>query len=187
MVEPGGFRIVVVRMPAAGGGTIRIESEPDGAEVYHGVEWAGSTPLEIPRPDTVVQYALRSDGYLESRFVAGPDTPGMVTRTLVGDAYDWEADFTRNRNRFYRSLGFFLGSLAGPVILNGLYQDLSGLFPTGSVRDDLTEEEKFAYADHANTIYHGYYSSLALSGAFFGNMIWSLTQYIRVGQGYHER
>jgi len=76
MVEPGGFRIVVVRMPAAGGGTIRIESEPDGAEVYHGVEWAGSTPLEIPRPDTVVQYALRSDGYLESRFVAGPDTPG---------------------------------------------------------------------------------------------------------------
>ena len=187
MVETGESKEVEIALPETASGSIRVTSNPSGANVYRGVEWIGTTPLSVERPDRMVQYALRRSGYWQSQFVAGPSVDTEIEKALVPEGYDWEGRFTESRNRFYRSFGFFLGSVAIPVALNGLYQDVA-IFLTGSSVTDLSTGDQYrSYVDMANAIYYGYYTSLAVSGVFFTNMVRRLTQYIRLGQEFHER
>ncbi len=181
---------VTLVLPAAVVGELRIESDPAGADVYRGVEWVGTAPVVVPAPDAPVQFALRAPGYLEGRAMAGErrtlDTT-TIEKALIEESYDWEADFDASRRRFYNSFALFLGSVAVPIVLNGVYQDYFGLFPGGTIRQDINIDDASLYTRRATTVFYAYYGSLGVSTLFLGNLVWRLADYIRVGQGYHTR
>ncbi|TVR69152.1 MAG: hypothetical protein EA427_08990 [Spirochaetaceae bacterium] len=187
LLTAGEQRRLLVELPPHRGGMIRLESDPPGAKVYQGALWSGETPLDVPRPTESREYTLSMKGYYDSRVQLGPDSPSRVSRNLVHTDTDWYGEVTDTRNRFYRSFGAFALSLSAPILLNGMYQNLGGLFPGGEARSDLTAEEQEKYLGRANTILVGYYVSFGLSTALFGNMVWRLTQYIRTAQEYHYR
>ncbi len=73
--------------------TIRIVSEPAGAEVWRGDEYIGKTPVDIPKPDTGsrLQLELRRDGF---------DTRAFAVSSLTQAR---ELNFTLKAERSSRS------------------------------------------------------------------------------------
>lgn len=166
---------------------ITVLSRPAGAAVYEGAIWRGFTPMALPRPTDQVEYRIVREGYYESRLSLTADTPPVVERTLIGTDYDWEAQVDSDRRRFYRSFGAFAVSLAGPILLNGVYENLGGLYPGGVARSDLSADEQARLQTRADSVFYAYYGSLALSSGLFGHMIWRLVQYVRTAGEYHRR
>jgi hypothetical protein len=166
---------------------ITITSNPRGASVYRGVVWQGFTPVQVPRPPQPTPYTLSRDEYYDSRVEIGPDSPDIVERVLISREYDWETETKISRDRFYRSFGWFALSVGVPIILYGTYQDYAGLYPGGVARGDISAAEQQRLQREVNTVFYGYYGSIALSGGLFANMIWRLVQYVQTAQGYHTR
>lgn len=183
----GEMNEIFLTLPESTAAPVVIDSEPSGAAVYQGALWVGRTPLKVPRPTEPRQYTISMEEHYDSRFQLDPDSPSRITRTLVATETDWYGQVEDTRDRFYRSFGAFAVSLAVPILLNGMYQNLGGLFPGGPARADLTLDEQERNLNRANNILVGYYASFGLSTALFGNMMWRLVQYIRTAQEYHYR
>ncbi len=166
---------------------VTIRSVPPGASVYRGVLWQGYTPLTVPRPPESLSYTVSLDEYYSSRFEVGPETPDEIETVLVPIEYDREEATKLSRDRFYRSFGAFALSVGVPIILYGTYQDYGGLYPGGVARSDLSVEEQERMQGEADTLFYGYYGSLALSAGLFTHMIWRLVDYIQTAQEYHEQ
>ncbi len=143
--------------------------------------------MRIPRPDELTSYSIVKENYYDSRLELSSTSPQNVETVLVSRGYDWEEETRLSRERFYRSFGLFSLSVGVPIILYGAYQDYTGLFPSGSVRPDLSDEERQRVVREGSALFYGYYGGIALSAGFFGNMIWRLVDYIRTAQGYHTR
>ncbi|WP_040587969.1 hypothetical protein [Alkalispirochaeta alkalica] len=187
ILQGGEDRVLVVDLPPVEPRIFRIETDPPGARVYEGALWRGVTPLEIPLPGEAREYVLRRDGYYDSRLQVSPRGDLLYRRELTPVDRDWAGAVKASRDSFYRSFGAFALSLSVPVILNGLYDDLGGLFPGGQARADLSRSEQSKYQDRSDAILAGYYVSVGLSVTLFGNMLWRLSRYIRVSQEYHDR
>lgn len=178
----------VIAITAAPPEMVLLTTVPSGARVYRGAQWVGFSPVMVPRPREVTSYTLSADGYLDSRVIVGPETPGRVARTLVGSDYDWSAAVEDSRDRFYRSFGLFALSVGVPILINGTYQTYTGLVDSGgALSDDLTSAEQRRIIQQTNALYYGYYAGVGLSVGLFGNMIWRLVNYVRTAQGYHIR
>lgn len=186
-LRPGENREVSLILPRAGEDLILLTTEPSGVEVYRGARFVGQTPLFVPRPIYEQVYTFSARGFFDSRAIVGPDSVSPVRRWLISDGLDHEALVQTERRRFYRSFALFALSVAVPVTLYGMYQNIGGLFPNGQLRTDIASDEATRLFNQANAIYYGYYGSIALSGTLFANMIVRIVRYIRAGQGYHVR
>lgn len=186
-LEEGERYTLTLTLPASGREPVTVVSRPAGASVYEGAIWRGFTPLALPRPTGQVEYRIVQEGYYESRLSLTGAAPPVVEQRLVGTDYDWEAQVEEDRRRFYRSFGAFAVSLAGPILLNGVYQNLGGLYPGGVARSDLSADEQARLQTQADTLFYAYYGSLALSSGLFGHMIWRLVQYVQTAGEYHRR
>ena len=167
--------------------TVEVRSVPAGARVYAGAVWQGFTPLEMPVPRRTMELTLALEDYYQSRVTLNPDSSEVIERILVPLAADWEGQVVDARERMYRSIGFFIVSLAVPIVANGLYDDTGSLFPDGLARSDLNAEEQQAALDRADAIFWTYYGGVALSTGLFGNMLWRIVRYVRTAQQYHDR
>ncbi|MFW5812436.1 MAG: hypothetical protein ACOCWS_05565 [Alkalispirochaetaceae bacterium] len=116
-----------------------------------------------------------------------PTSPSLLRRELLPRQIVWEDVVEEKKERFYRSFGWFVLSLPAPIILNGVYGNLTTLFPDGSTRTGLSTQEAEERLDQANTLFYSYYATLGVSVALFGNMLFRLIDYIRTGEGYHDR
>lgn len=186
-ISEGELYTVTLAIPAVSAPPVTLLSRPAGAAVYEGAIWRGYTPLALPRPIDQVEYRIVGEGYHESRLSLTQDTPPVVERVLIDIDYDWEAQVESDRRRFYRSFGAFAVSLAGPILINGALQNLTGLYPTGVPRSDLSTEEQDDLENQVDTLVYAYYGSLALSSGLFGHMIWRLVQYVQTAGEYHRR
>ncbi len=186
-LQEGERRVVSLSLPETTARTVRIETTPPGARVYQGALWVGITPVEIPRPSVPREFTISLRGYYDSRVQLGPDSPDRVRRSLVTTDTDWYGQVTESRTRFYRSFGAFALSLGVPILINGMYQNMGGLFPGGVARSDLSASAQDDALSQANALLVGYYAGVGLSTALFGNMVWRLVQYIRTAQEYHVR
>lgn len=186
-LDGGERRTLAITLPSITRAVVRIESDPPGAHVYEGALWSGMTPLEIFRPAQPREYTISMKGHYDSRVQLGPDSPDRVHRSLVPTETDWYASVTNSRDRFYRSFGAFALSLSVPILINGMYNNLGGLFPGGVARSDLTEAEEDAYLARADRLLMGYYVGVGLSTTLFANMVWRVVQYVRTAQEYHDR
>ncbi|TVQ37956.1 MAG: PEGA domain-containing protein [Spirochaetaceae bacterium] len=161
-------------------GTIVIESEPRGADVYVDSVWMGRTPIAVNRPQQPSTVLLQRDGHHSSRFVVGPESPEVITRQLASDIVGWSEQTRMQRDRFYRSLGFFVVSLPAPIILNGVYDNLFTLLAAEPVPDDADRLRRTG-----NTVYWAYWGSVGVSSGLFVNMAVQLVRYIRAAESYH--
>lgn len=176
-----------VEIPDPETGYVAVVSEPPGAAIYIDSLWQGTTPYMIRRPPEERQVRLSLREYYDSQFTIGPRTPDLINRELLPESMEWETDVEQKRDRFYRSFTWFVLSLPAPILLNGIYGNLATLFPDGRARSGLSEAEADRRLDQANAVFYGYYATLGVSVALFGNMIYRIIDYIRTGEGYHDR
>jgi hypothetical protein len=187
-IAAGSSQAVALIMREAPPETVTIRSIPTGARVYRGSVWVGFTPVTVSRPRNDTSYTLVQEGFYDSRVTLGADAPAQVQRTMVSSDEDWAAEVEDSRDRFYRSFGVFALSVGVPILVNGMYQNYSGLVGSdGTLSSNLTPAEQDRILRRTNTLYVGYYASLGLSAGLFGNMMWRLVNYVQTAQGYHTR
>ncbi|MFP4426281.1 MAG: PEGA domain-containing protein [Spirochaetaceae bacterium] len=178
---------VDIEIPDPETGYVAVVSDPPGASIYIDSLWQGVTPYLVRRPPEERQVRLSLEEYYDSQFLVGPETPNLVSRELLPASLEWETVVENKRDRFYRSFGWFILSLPAPIILNGIYGNLSTLFPEGQARSELSQGEADRRLNQSNTVFYSYYATLGVSVALFGNMMYRLIDYIRTGEGYHDR
>jgi len=168
------------------GGTTRIDSIPDAADVYVGSLWAGRTPLSVPLPIQPEEVRISKKGYLDSDFLLSPAGPVSISRTLMSASIDWSKEIQARRDRFYTHLGWFLLAVPLPVILNGLYQN-EAVAASSSTFSTLTPATQHQVIVSGNAYYYAAWGTAFLAGGLFINAIISLVDYIGAGQSYHVR
>jgi hypothetical protein len=178
---------VEVRIPDPQTGYVAVVSEPPGASIYVDSLWQGTTPYMIRRPAEDRQVRLSLEDHYDSQFTVGPRTPNLINRELLPESIEWQTQVEEKRDRFYRSFTWFVLSLPAPIILNGIYGNLATLFPDGRARPGISDAEADRRLDQANAVFYGYYATLGISVALFGNMLYRIIDYIRTGEGYHDR
>lgn len=178
---------IELEIPDPETGYVAVVSEPPGASIYVDSLWQGITPRMIRRPPEERQVRLSLNEHYDSQFFVGPESPNLVSRELLPSSMEWETVVENKRDRFYRAFSWFIVSLPAPIILNGIYGNLSTLFPDGEARSELSQTEADRRLGQANAVFYGYYATLGVSTALFGNMIYRLFDYIRTGEGYHDR
>ncbi|MFO8063523.1 MAG: PEGA domain-containing protein [Spirochaetota bacterium] len=176
---------VELEFPEPESGEVRLESRPEGADVYVGSIWQGVTPLTLQRPADLETAILSREGYLDEKVVLSNQAPHEITRELVPDQGDWPAIVEDRRDSFYSAFGWFALSLPFPVMLNGMYQDIAALYPGGTPSSELSRSEAERLATTANAMLWSARGTTAVSAGLFVNMMVQLVKYIRAGQYAH--
>ena len=186
-VSNDGENSVEFAIPDPEHGYVAVVSEPPGASIYIDSLWQGTTPYMVERPPNERQIRLSLTDYYDSQFVITPESPNLINRELLPESLRWEEEIERTKDVFYRSFGAFILSLPFPIILNGVYANLTTLFPEEEPRSGLSQEEAQRRLSQADAVFYSYYTSLGLSIGLFGHMLYRLVNYIRTGEEYHSR
>jgi len=127
---PAGAEIVV---PAGGSGEREIALEenglppftlstaPDGAAVYLGAEYVGSSPAEIAAAEGLVSGRARMEGMEDALFAADGLSGETVSIELEAKPADGVTPLQKARDRFYSSNAYFLVSLPFTVVAVGAF------------------------------------------------------------------
>lgn len=186
IVEPFGSVVVAPELSVPQGERIALVTDPPGADVYVDSIWTGTTPLLLDRPLTPTTAIVSKEEYLRGRVLLGPDSPNLIEKPLIEDVVDWEADIQMSRDRFYRSLGWFVVSLPFPILLNGMYNNVASLYVDGRP-PGLTDNASDELVGRANALLWATRGTAAVSTGLFVNMLFQLGRYIRAGQSFHQR
>lgn len=175
-----------VEVPVPGSDTVRLQSEPAGADVYDGALWRGVTPLTVERPLQQRSLFLELEGYDRARIVLRPDGPVERTVELYRDVRDEVAYVEERRNRFYRAFGYFALSVPIPVILYGAYENRAAVV-TGGLFEQLNPQEQTRLARTGNILYWSSMGAATVSATLLTNMVIKLVQYVRASEHAHIR
>ncbi len=165
---------------------VRIQSSPVGASVYADSVWIGTTPLEMPVPETPAVVRITSDGYLDSRFVVDRGSPPVVSRVLLPAAIDWTTEIRRERDEFYQALTWFVLSIPVTIILRGGYESVLGAYPPGEA-GTLSDEELQRLARRGNIFYWSSIGGLLVNAGLLVNLGLAIVEYVEVGEGSHNQ
>ncbi len=100
---------------------LTLNTEPEGADVYIGARRAGVTPLKLPRYENKnIWVSIRTEGYYEKSFEISENSPDDLFFHLEVEQMSRTDIFQLRKEEFYRSLGWFSVSLAGPIITIGV-------------------------------------------------------------------
>jgi hypothetical protein len=141
--------------------TFILDSNPEGAAVYWGSEWLGTTPLSVEKPEELSRFLLRREGYLDFPLYAGPTLEQSITADLMPDNLDPPEIQNRRRGELYRAFGVFALSIPFPVFLGGYLRDYRAV---GADVSGLT---------------YAYFGSFAVSSALFVNLAVRLIRYLK--------
>lgn len=163
--------------------SVRIDSDPQGADLYIGSEWAGRTPLTIDRPIGPRSAELRLEDYHPSRFVLQPRGGDELSRRLAPAEIDLSRELRDRREGFYRSLGWFAVSVPIPLILSGVWQNRADFYTTQGETLSAGEQQRFL---RDTAIIDGLrWGGVAFSGGLLINSIVQAVRYIRASRYYH--
>ncbi|MDC7242043.1 MAG: PEGA domain-containing protein [Spirochaetales bacterium] len=154
-------------------GVFYLSSDPPGADVYFGATWLGTTPLYTDVPDRKGQFRVVKDEFMPF-YLPSEDLRGeSLTVRLGSNIFDRQAELDLAKKKFYRSLGWFSLSVAVPVILAGVYQNLENRYIyTGSPE----------YLRQADIAYYSFWGGIAVSGGFLVNTLFKLRNYIKAAE-----
>ncbi|UCF98759.1 MAG: PEGA domain-containing protein [Spirochaetaceae bacterium] len=152
------------------GESFSINSDPEGAAVYEGSEWLGTTPLSIEKPDDLRRFLLRQQGYLDFPLYADSAVGETVTAALDLEDLDPAGIQSRRRDELYRAFGAFALSLPVPLFLWGFGYDYYVIAQVGAP----AEAEQTATA-----LYYSYLATVAVSGGLFVNLLVRLVRYLK--------
>lgn len=169
-------------------GEIRLTTTPSSASVFLNSIWVGVTPLSISRPSVRQQVRLEAEGYFDSRFRVGPDSPEMISRDLRAANIDWDLEIQEMRDGFYRALGWFVLSVPVPMFLFGAYQSVAAAFPEEPPEEPdglLSIEEWVRFGKRGNVLYWSALGSTFVSAGLLVNAFLALFDYVAVGEASH--
>ncbi len=178
-------RTIVVEMEEVEGNLVRLRSSPSEAAVYIDSVWVGETPLVYVFPIANASVRLRKPGYLESRFVVGPDSPPVVSRALIRDDVDWTEELKEARDGFYQSFSLFVLSVPATVALRGSYLNLENAIIAGGT--NLDNDRRNELVRQANSRYWASWGSFLLNAGLLVNVVINVIDYVRVGEGAHNQ
>lgn len=185
-VEPGDDRTVAVSLDPLEAVAFNIASDPAGARVHVDGALIGSTPVEVPAAAYPRVGRISMPGYDDVQIIIRPDVilddRNFIMVPSDGSAFD--ARLGTAKDRFYRSLGWFVVSLPLPVISGGLFQTY---YQTASqyVIDHPSSPDP-AVIDSLNTRYYGwqaaFWASTAVSAGLAINAVMALISYIHTAR-----
>lgn len=176
-VSPYSFNELAVELEPRAEEVLLIRSDPPGAALYRDSTWLGTTPLSVPRPDSLSRFLLREEGYLDLPLYLGPGAQPELNAVLPPVGPTPAERQKRDRNRFYTAFGLFALSLPLPIFGWGLVND----YATGSALADLDGQPDDAQRlyDTGNTLYYAFWGSVGLSAGLAVNMLFRLVRYLR--------
>lgn len=163
-----------------------VRSNPEGADVYLGSRWMGTTPLELELPGENLSILVKKEDY-QQEYLASAD----VFEDIVVDLYPLKVDMQEllaiKKKKFYNSLAAFTLSLAFPIVMNGVESNRASYYgrmksiyygdPTAENLDRLDKAEE----QYMNS-YYTYGASMGISGALLGFNLYRLFDYIRTAE-----
>jgi hypothetical protein len=147
--------------------------------------WVGETPLSYEFPPGNASVRFRKPGYLESRFVVGPDSPPVVSRALIRDDVDWTVELKQARDGFYQSFSLFVLSVPATIVLRGSYLNLENAIIAGNA--SLDTDRRNELVRRANSLYWASWGSFLVNAGLLVNVVINVIEYVRVGEGAHNQ
>jgi hypothetical protein len=129
---------------------------------------------------------LKRDGYLESQFVVGSDTPELVSRALLRDDIDWTQELNDARGGLYESLSYFVLSVPVTGVLWGGFLNVQGLL-LGGASGGINESRQLELQQFGNTLYWSSLGSVLINAGLLVNVVINVIEYVRVGEGAHNQ
>lgn len=157
-----------------------VRSEPDGADVYLGSRWMGTTPLELEMPGENLSILIMKEDY-QKTYLASEEVYGDIDIELFPMQMDMQELLALKKKKYYNSLAAFTLSLAFPIIMNGVESNRADYYhsidptPENKSRLDRAEEEYMRS-------YYTYGVSIGISGALLGYNLFRLADYIRTAE-----
>jgi PEGA domain len=171
---------------------ISFDSQPTQADVYIGARWAGKTPLKLPRyRERNIWITVKSDGYYDRSFEVSGDSPESIIIEMTEEDMTELEIFDLRKKEFYRSLGRFGISVAGPVITGGIFSNYASR-QNGYAYEYLNTSDT-AYYDLAAEMERNYYISygvfwgtIGISGGLLVDVFVKLSRYIKAAEALAE-
>jgi len=159
-----------VALEAADRPLLALGSVPEGAAVYVGADWLGTTPLQLPRPEGSNRLLLRKEGYRDTSLYLEESGAGTLSVDLLPEEQDPRAEQLSRRDKFYLAFGMFALSLPVPYFCWGFAGDYAVSYAdTGDP----------ALWNTAQSFYWAYVGGLVISGGLLANMVVRLVRYVR--------
>jgi len=185
-VEPGNDRTVTVSLDPLEAVGFNIATDPAGARVHVDGALIGSAPVAIPAAAYPRVGRISMPGYEDVQIIIRPDVI-LDDRNIImvpSDGLAFDARFDTAKDRFYRSLGWFVVSLPLPVLSGGLFQTYYQTASQYAV--DHPSSPDPAVIDSLNTRYYGwqaaFWASTAVSAGLAINAVIALISYIHTAR-----
>ncbi|MBN2551805.1 MAG: PEGA domain-containing protein, partial [Spirochaetales bacterium] len=148
-----------------------LDSDPEGAAVYRGSEWLGTTPLDVDKPQELSRILLRREGYLDFPLYVDSDFAPTATAALVPEDVEPAALQGQRREELYRAFGYFALSIPVPIFLWGYGYDYRVMAAQAGApaSAQLT----------ADTLSYLSYGTTAVCAGLFVNLLVRVIRYLR--------
>lgn len=123
-VEPGTDLTVDLALEPLDAVGFAVTSVPAGALVHVDGEPIGSTPVDVPAAAYSRVGRISMAGYQDVQIIIRPEAllDDSNIAMVPSDGLPFDVRFDKSKDRFYRSLGWFVVSLPLPVLSGGLFQ-----------------------------------------------------------------
>jgi hypothetical protein len=153
------------------GDSFSLESEPEGAAVYRGSEWIGTTPLGVEKPEELNRFLLRKEGYLDFPLYIDPGCGETATAALVPEEVDPTAIQRQRRAELYQAFGLLAVSIPFPLFLWGYGYDYRVMAAQAGAPASAERT--------ADALSYLTYGTSAVCGGLFVNLLVRLIRYLR--------
>lgn len=165
-----------------------LDSLPEQADVYIGARWVGKTPLNVPRyHQRNIWVTVKSEGYYDKSFEVSVESPGDLLVEMIEEDMTELEIFNLRKKEFYRSLGWFSISVAGPVVSGGIFSNYASRQNAYAYEYYTTSDIK--YRDLADDMERNYYISygvfwgtIGVSGGLLADVFVKLSRYIKAAE-----
>ncbi|MDC7234280.1 MAG: PEGA domain-containing protein [Spirochaetales bacterium] len=183
----GEQKVIDIELVAGQNTYLSLISDPPGADVYIGATWVGSTPIQIEKPGEQSLITIRKDKHM-SFYQNSDDIKGdSLTVHLASDILNRQKELELSKKKFYRSLGWFSLSVAVPLILSGVYENLDNRYYVyaldyNSTLNPDSYDKALEYYDKASIAYYSMWGGIAVSSGLLVNTLFKLRDYIRAAE-----
>jgi len=185
-VEPGLDRTVTVTLDPLEAVGFGLTSNPEGARVHVDGALLGSAPVGIPPAAYPRVGRISMPGYDDVQIIIRPDAilDDRNITLVPSDGLTFDARFDKAKDRFYRSLGWFVVSLPLPVLSGGLFQTYYQTASQYAIDHPLSPDPDVT--DSLNARYYGwqaaFWASTAVSAGLAINAVIALASYIHTAR-----
>jgi PEGA domain len=178
---------VNIELEKGGSSSLSLISDPPGADVYFGALWVGQTPLYTDFPVKQSQIRISKENHLSFYADSASIEGNSLTVQLGADLLDKQKELQLRKNKFYKSLGWFSMSVALPLVLSGVYQNLNNRYykyaqDYNSTLNPDSYDKALEYKTKSDIAYYSLWGGVAISSGLLVNTIFKLRDYIRAAE-----